>query len=84
MNHDITLFKNFAIGTRTLQFRAEMYNAFNLTQYEGVDTSATFDYATCPSAAACTSSQTDTNFGRITTVRANSNRVIQLGVRFRF
>jgi hypothetical protein len=76
INHDITLFKNFAIGTRTLQFRAEMYNAFNLTQYEGVDTSAQFDYAT--------GNQTDTNFGRITGVRANTNRVVQLGVRFRF
>ena len=76
INHDITFFKNFAIGSRTLQFRAEMYNAFNLTQYEGVDTSATFNYAT--------GEQTDTNFGRITGVRANTNRVVQLGVRFRF
>ena len=28
--------------------------------------------------------ETDTNFGRITGVRANSNRIIQLGLRFRF
>ena len=28
--------------------------------------------------------KTDTNFGSITGVRANSNRVIQLGLRFRF
>jgi hypothetical protein len=76
VNHDITFFKNFAIGQNTLQFRAELYNAFNTTQYEGVDTSAVFNYAT--------GQQTDTNFGRITGVRANSNRVIQLGVRFRF
>ena len=60
----------------TLQFRAELYNAFNTTQYQDVDTSAVFDYATVR--------QTDTNFGRITGVRPNSNRVIQLGVRFRF
>ena len=59
-----------------LQFRAELYNAFNLTQYQGVDTSAVFDYNT--------GQQTDTNFGRVTNVRPNSNRVIQLGVRFRF
>jgi hypothetical protein len=49
-----------------------------------VDRSATFDYATCPSAAACNSQQTDTNFGRVTGVRPNTNRVIQLGIRFRF
>ncbi len=46
INHDITFFKNFAIGSRNLQFRAEMYNAFNLTQYQDVDTSAVFNYAT--------------------------------------
>jgi hypothetical protein len=76
INHDITLFKNFAIGTRSLQFRAELYNAFNSVQYEGVDTAAVFDYNT--------GVMTDANFGSITGVRANSNRVIQLGLRFRF
>lgn len=76
INHDITFFKNFAIGTRSLQFRAELYNAFNTTQYEGVDTSAVFDYNT--------GQQTDTNFGRITGVRGSTNRIIQLGLRFRF
>ena len=30
----------------TLQFRAELYNAFNTTQYQDVDTSAVFNYAT--------------------------------------
>jgi hypothetical protein len=76
INHDITFFKNFAIGTRTLQFRAELYNAFNTTQYRDVDTSAVFDYNT--------GQQTDANFGRITGVRPNTNRIIQLGLRFRF
>jgi hypothetical protein len=76
VNHDMTFFKNFAIGRNTLQFRAELYNAFNATQYQDVDRSAVFDYNT--------GAQTDTNFGRITGVRPNSNRVIQLGVRFRF
>ena len=28
--------------------------------------------------------QTDTNFGRITGVRGNTNRIVQLGLRFRF
>ena len=48
----------------TLQFRAELYNAFNTTQYQDVDTSAVFDYAT--------GQQTDTNFGRVTGVRPNT------------
>ena len=61
INHDITFFKNFAIGQRILQFRAELYNAFNTTQYQDVDTSAVFDYNT--------GAQTDTNFGRVTGVR---------------
>ena len=76
INHDITFFKNFAIGSRSLQFRAELYNAFNTTQYQDVDRDATFDYAT--------GALTDTNFGRVTGVRPNTNRIIQLGIRFRF
>jgi hypothetical protein len=77
INHDITLFKNFAMGDRrNLQIRIEMYNAFNTTQYANVDTSAEFNFAT--------GAQTDTNFGRVTDVRGNSNRVIQLGARFTF
>ena len=77
INHDITLFKNFAFArSRTLRIQVELYNAFNTTQYSAVDTSAQFDYAT--------GVQTDANFGRVTGVRNNSNRVIQLGARFTF
>ena len=77
MNHDITLFKNFAMsGRKTLRFQVELYNAFNTTQYASVGTAATFNYAT--------GAQTNTNFGKITGVRGNSNRVIQLGTRFSF
>jgi hypothetical protein len=77
MNHDLTLFKNFDMGNRrNLQIRVETYNLFNSTQYSAVDTTAVFDYAT--------GVQTDQNFGRVTGVRANSNRVIQLGARFTF
>ena len=47
VNHDLTLFKNFAIGGgRNLQVRFEMYNAFNTTQYQAVDTGAQFNYTT--------------------------------------
>lgn len=76
-NHDITLFKNFAMANRrNLQIRVELYNAFNSTQYEAVDTGAQFNFAT--------GAQTDTSFGRVTGVRPNSFRIIQLGARFTF
>jgi hypothetical protein len=77
INHDMTLMKNFALGHgRILQVRAEGYNVFNTTQYQGVNTAATFDFAT--------GAQTNPAFGSISGVRANSNRVIQLGVRLTF
>jgi len=77
VNHDITLFKNFGLGHgRSFEFRIELYNAFNTTQYSGVDTSAQFNFVT--------GEQTDVNFGKVTGVRGNSNRVIQLGARFKF
>ena len=77
INHDMTLMKNFSIGHgRVLQVRAEGYNVFNTSQYQGVNTTATFDFAT--------GLQTNPAFGSISGVRANSNRVIQLGVRLTF
>ena len=77
INHDMTLMKNFSIGNgRVVQVRAEGYNVFNTTQYQGVNTTATFDFAT--------GVQTNPAFGAISGVRANSNRVIQLGVRLTF
>jgi carboxypeptidase family protein len=77
VNHDMTLFKNFALGKgRNLRVQVELYNSFNSTQYSAVDTSAVFDYVT--------GLQTDTGFGSIQGVRGNSNRVIQLGARFTF
>ena len=43
----MSLMKNFSIGNgRNLQVRAEAYNVFNTTQYQGVNTVATFDFAT--------------------------------------
>jgi hypothetical protein len=77
MNHDISFFKNVPLGNgRRLQFRAELYNAFNNTQFGTVDTSAQFNFLT--------GEQTDPNFGRVTASRTASARVIQLGVRFTF
>jgi len=77
VNHDLTLVKQIPMtGSRSLQFRIEAYNVFNSTQFEGVDTSARFSYAT--------GEQLNPSFGRVTGVRGNSNRVVQLAVRFAF
>jgi len=74
-NWDLSLFKNFPLGGegRIVQFRSEFYNAFNHTQYSGVNTAARFDTA---------GRQTNTQFGQITATR--SPRVIQLALTFRF
>ncbi len=43
-NWDITLAKRFSLGeSRELSFRAEAYNAFNHTQFDGIDTDASYD-----------------------------------------
>jgi hypothetical protein len=77
VNHDFTLMKNFGLQNgRNLQVRVEMYNAFNSTQFSGVNTTATFNFAT--------GEQTNTNFGSISGVRANSFRVVQVAARLTF
>jgi hypothetical protein len=48
-NWDISVFKNFKLsreGRVGLQYRLEMYNAFNHTQFSGVNTTARFDLTT--------------------------------------
>ena len=75
-NWDISIFKNFPLsqdGARRLQFRWEMYNAFNHTQFSGVDTGARFD----PNGK-----QVNGRFGEYTTAR--DARRIQLGLKFYF
>jgi hypothetical protein len=56
-----------------VQFRAEFYNAFNHTQYSGVNNAARFDTA---------GRQTNLQFGQITATR--SPRVIQFALTLRF
>jgi hypothetical protein len=76
MNWDISFFKNVpAGGTRRLQLRVELYNAFNTDQWNGVNTGATFDFKT--------GAQTNTNFGKLNGSTFNARR-IQLGARFTF
>ena len=77
MNWDISAFKHVPLGGgRRLQLRVELYNAFDTDQWTGVNTNASFDYAT----GALTNANT---FGRLNG-NTNSARRIQLGARFTF
>ena len=76
MNWDFSVFKVVPMGgTRRLQFRVELYNAFNTDQWTAVNTSATFNYMT--------GALTDANFGKLTGATQSARR-IQLGARFTF
>ena len=47
MNWDFSFFKVVPMGgTRRLQFRVELYNAFDTDQWDQTDTSAVFNYVT--------------------------------------
>ena len=74
-NWDIAIFKNVPVTERArIQFRFEMYNAFNHTQFSGLDRNARFDPAT--------GEQVNPRFGAVTAAR--SARRIQLALRFLF
>jgi Carboxypeptidase regulatory-like domain len=76
MNWDISFFKHVPMGgNRRLQFRVELYNAFDTDQWDQTDTAATFNYVT--------GVMDDQNFGKLTG-RTLSARRIQLGARFQF
>ena len=74
-NWDISLFKKFPIKgeARFILFRWEMYNAFNHTQFSGVDGAARFDPQ---------GNQGNTRFGQVISTR--SPRVMQASLRFTF
>jgi len=74
-NWDISLFKSFPLreGIR-VQFRWELYNAFNHTQFAGLDTAARFDPRT--------GEQVNTRFGEFTAAR--TPRQMQFALRFFF
>ncbi len=61
-NWDFSIFKNFPLKSeaRYLTFRWEFYNAFNHTQWSGVNTTAQFDAA---------GNQLNTRFGQVTAAR---------------
>jgi hypothetical protein len=75
-NWDISVFKNFSFGPEGrigLQYRLEMYNAFNHTQFTGVDTTARFD---------ASGNQVNALFGSYTSA-ANARRIV-MGLKMRF
>ena len=74
-NWDISLFKKFPIRSeaRFIQFRWEMYNAFNHTQFATVDNTARFD---------AQGNQVNARFGQVITTR--TPRVMQASLRFTF
>jgi hypothetical protein len=77
MNWDLSVFKNVPLGgARRLQFRVELYNAFNSDQWTAVSTNANFDYRT----GALTN---PTVFGRLTGATLSARR-IQLGAHLSF
>jgi hypothetical protein len=74
-NWDFSLFKNIPLKSesRRLQFRWEVYNAFNHTQWSGVDTTARFD---------ASGKQVNTRFGQVNAAR--QARVMQGSLRLTF
>ncbi len=73
-NFDIAVFKNIPVHERLkLQFRWEMYNAFNHTQFSGVDTVPRFDPQ---------GNQVNGRFGQYTS--AHDARIMQVALRLSF
>lgn len=73
-NFDLTLAKYFAVKEKArIQFRWEIYNLFNHTQFRTVDNNARFD---------ANFNQINTQFGQVTATR--QERQMQMALRFEF
>jgi Carboxypeptidase regulatory-like domain/TonB-dependent Receptor Plug Domain len=73
-NFDIAVFKNIPIKERfKFQFRAELYNALNHTQFSAFDSTARFD---------ASGNQINGQFGQYTAAR--DPRLVQLSIRLQF
>lgn len=73
-NWDVAIFKNFPVReAMKFQFRWELYNFFNHTQFSGLDTTARLDPA---------GNQVNARFGEFTASR--NPRIMQLALRFYF
>jgi len=80
-NWDISLFKKIPLKseTRYLQFRWEIYNVFNHTQFSGVNTTARFDD---DPTSTTFKQQVNTAFGQVNAAR--NARVMQGSLRLTF
>jgi hypothetical protein len=80
-NWDMTFIKNFPLKSekRVVQFRAEMYNVFNHTQFTGYNTSITLNFPNWQNGVI---TQTNTSLGRPTGVR--NPRQMAMTLRFEF
>jgi hypothetical protein len=86
-NWDMSLFKNVSIKERArIQLRLEAYNAFNHTEWGSVNANITFNSAgqviNLPQALGGTGGRF--GFGALNTVRAGSQRILQMGAKFIF
>ena len=88
-NWDISIFKKFKWAkeeSRYLQLRLEMFNAFNHTQWGGVNVNAVFNTAgqitNLPSALGGSGGRF--GFGALTTVRSDSQRILQIAAKLYF
>ena len=73
-NWDVAIFKNFPIGDRfKFQFRGELYNALNHTQFSAFGSTARFDP---------TGAQVNGQFGQFTAAR--EARQVQMSIRVQF
>jgi hypothetical protein len=80
---DFALFKSFRVTEgMKLTFRAEAYNAFNHTNFTGVDTTARFYYASNAMGTAPEPGQYNSAFGAYN--KAANPRILQLALRLSF
>ena len=86
-NTDMAVQKNFPIHESLFaQFRMDAYNAFNHTEWGSFNTAITFNSAgqiiNLPTQLGGTGGRL--GFGALNSVRANSQRILQIGVKFNF
>jgi len=87
-NWDMSLFKNIAIkeGRARIQLRLEAFNAFNHAEWGSFNSAITFNaanqIANLPTQVGGTGGRF--GFGALNTIRANSQRILQVGAKFYF
>lgn len=87
-NWDMSLFKNIALRSesRRLQLRLEAFNAFNHTEWGTFNTSAQFNAAgnivNLPTQLGGTGGRL--GFGALNSIRANSQRILQIAAKLYF